>query len=72
MPGLSDSCGVCKTTYLFSLPRCGFCRRPVCANCASRIGGSIFCGKTCGHTFFYGAEEDIEDGEKGNWEDEDE
>jgi hypothetical protein len=26
-----------------------------------RVGGSIFCGKACGHNFFYGADEDIED-----------
>ena len=61
MPGLSDKCGVCGNTYLFSLPRCGFCRRATCANCAVRVGGSLFCGKSCGHNFFYGAEEDIDE-----------
>lgn len=70
MPGLSDTCGVCKTTYLFSLSRCGFCHRPVCANCAFRIGGSIFCGKGCGHTFFYGGDEDVEESVSPDSEDE--
>lgn len=70
MPGLSDTCGVCKTTYLFSLARCGFCHRPVCTSCAFRIGGSIFCGKACGHTFFYGGDEDIEESGSSDTEDE--
>jgi hypothetical protein len=61
MPGLSDKCGVCGATFLFSLPRCGFCHGPMCATCSTRVGGSIFCGKACGHNFFYGADEDIED-----------
>jgi len=61
MPGLSDECGVCGATLLFSLPRCGFCHIPVCTSCTTRVGGSIFCGKACGHNFFYGADEDIED-----------
>ena len=61
MPGLSDKCGVCGSAFLFSLPRCGFCHRAVCANCVSRVGGSVFCSKACGHNFFYGAEEDVDE-----------
>lgn len=61
MPGLADTCGKCGQTYPYSLPRCGFCRRPVCGSCAARIGGAIFCGRTCSHSFFYGADEDIDD-----------
>jgi hypothetical protein len=69
MPGLSDNCEICKKNYLFSLARCGFCRKTVCADCLVRVGGSIFCGKACGHTFFYGAEEDAEDGESSSEDD---
>ncbi len=61
MPGLADVCGGCGRTYPYSLPRCGFCRKPVCADCGTRIGGAVFCGRTCSHSFFYGSEEDIED-----------
>jgi hypothetical protein len=61
MPGLSDKCGVCATAFLFSLPRCGFCHKPVCGDCCVRVGGSPFCGKSCGHSFFYGADEDVDD-----------
>jgi hypothetical protein len=61
MPGLADICRVCGNTYPYSLPRCGFCRRAVCGNCGNRIGGAVFCGKTCSHSFFYGGEEDIEE-----------
>ena len=69
MPGLTDKCGVCLKKFLFSLPRCGFCKKPVCAECAVRTGGGVFCGKACGHTFFYGADEDVEESSS---EDEDE
>ena len=39
MPGLSDNCEICKKNYLFSLPRCGFCHKTVCADCLVRVGG---------------------------------
>jgi hypothetical protein len=61
MPGLSDKCGVCGNTFHFSLPRCGFCHRAVCATCASRVGGNVFCSRACGHNFFYGGEEDVDE-----------
>ncbi len=61
MPGLADRCGVCAGEFLFSLPRCGFCHKAVCGSCAARMGGSVFCGKSCAHAFFYGGEEDVED-----------
>ena len=70
MPGLSDKCGVCQTSFHFSLPRCGFCRKAVCATCNFRVGGAIFCGRACGHNFFYGAEEDVEDVAASDTEDE--
>ena len=61
MPGLADTCRVCGQSYPYGLPRCGFCRRPVCGDCGSRIGGAVFCGRTCSHSFFYGADEDVEE-----------
>jgi len=70
MPGLSDTCGICGKNYLFSLPRCGFCHKAVCATCVVRVGGSVFCGKACGHTFFYGADEDVDETAAGEEEDE--
>ncbi len=63
MPGLTDVCAVCAVEFQFSLSRCGFCHKPVCSSCSFRIGGSVFCGKTCGHSFFYGAQEDVEERE---------
>jgi hypothetical protein len=38
------------------------CRKAVCSSCNFRIGGSLFCSKECGHAFFYGGQEDVEDG----------
>ncbi|MGH9315645.1 MAG: hypothetical protein ACRD1P_00830 [Thermoanaerobaculia bacterium] len=54
MPGLSDRCGVCGQEFPFNLPRCGVCRKMVCASCAVRLGRSVFCGRVCGQIFFYG------------------
>jgi len=59
MPGLADSCEVCKRQFQFSLPRCGFCHRTVCGDCSSRMAGAIFCGRQCAHSFFYGGDEDV-------------
>ena len=70
MPGLSDKCGVCGTSFLFSLPRCGFCHKKVCAACNVRVGGSNFCTKACGHNFFFGGEEDVEDAAGSDVDDE--
>jgi hypothetical protein len=75
MPGLADACGVCKREFQFSLPRCGFCHRTVCGDCASRTAGAIFCSRLCAHSFFYGGEEDVEEereGKKGMGLEEDE
>jgi hypothetical protein len=27
------------------------------------MGGSVFCTRTCAHAFFYGADEDVREGE---------
>lgn len=54
MPAPSDHCGVCGQEFPFNLPRCGVCRKIVCASCAVRLGGSVFCGRVCGQLFFYG------------------
>lgn len=61
MPGLADTCGVCNQKYPFSLPRCTMCRKAVCSNCGSRVGGAAFCSRACGHSFFYGSASDVED-----------
>jgi hypothetical protein len=70
MPGLVDNCGVCKKKFPFSLPRCTMCRKAVCSSCGTRVGGGAFCSRECGHSFFYGAESDVEDREEGEPEDE--
>ncbi|HEY7370207.1 MAG TPA: hypothetical protein VIA29_09990 [Thermoanaerobaculia bacterium] len=62
MPGLADRCMLCRREFPFSLPRCNMCRKAVCSSCNFRIGGSLFCSKECGHAFFYGGQEDVEDG----------
>ena len=72
MPGLADTCNICRRAFLFSLPRCGTCRKPVCLDCGTRTGGAVFCSKTCSHTFFYGAEEDIEEDSRRGGDPEDE
>ena len=59
MPGLTDSCAICKRDFGFSLPRCGFCHRVVCGDCSSRMAGAIFCSRLCAHSFFYGGDEDV-------------
>jgi hypothetical protein len=63
MPGLADLCGVCHQEFPYSLPRCPICHRAVCESCAFRMGGSVFCTRTCAHAFFYGADEDVREGE---------
>ncbi len=70
MPGLADTCGVCKKKFPFSLPRCTMCHKAVCSSCGTRVGGASFCSRECGHSFFYGAESDVEDREEGAPEDE--
>lgn len=65
MPGLSDTCHKCRQIFVYSLPRCGFCRKPVCGNCGSRVGGSVFCSRTCSHAFFYSGDEDVEEERAG-------
>jgi hypothetical protein len=61
MPGLADRCEVCKQEFPFSLSRCGFCHKVVCGSCSIRVGGSLFCGRECGHAFFYGGDEDVDE-----------
>ena len=61
MPGLADRCAVCRREFPFSLGRCGFCHKVVCGDCSTRAGGNLFCSRECGHAFFYGGEEDVED-----------
>jgi len=72
MPGLVDRGGVCGEEFQFSLSRCALCHRPFCSSCSMRIGGSAFCGKECGHAFFYGAGEEVEDSEAAEREEEEE
>lgn len=64
MPGLVDTCGVCKEVFSFSLPRCSMCRKTMCSSCVVRVGGCSFCSRECGHSFFYGGASDVEDGEE--------
>ena len=61
MPGLADRCGVCARQFNFSLARCGFCHKAVCGDCLTRMAGSVFCGRTCSHAFFYGGDEEIDE-----------
>ena len=61
MPGLADRCAICNRDFPFSLGRCGSCRKVVCGGCGVRVGGNLFCGRECGHTFYYGGDEDVED-----------
>lgn len=61
MPGLADRCAVCGKEFTFSLPRCAFCRKAFCSSCSVRVGGSSFSSKECGHAFFYGGQEDVEE-----------
>jgi hypothetical protein len=70
MPGLSDSCGICRRKFPFGLPRCSMCRKPVCNSCGVRVGGAYFCSKTCGHTFFYGSSSDPEEPDSEDLEEE--
>jgi len=61
MAGMSDVCGACKNSFTFGLPRCQMCHKPVCADCAVRMAGSVFCSRLCSHSFFFGAGEDIDE-----------
>jgi hypothetical protein len=71
MPGLTDICGACKQSFPFGLPRCLTCHKPVCADCVVRMAGSVFCGRVCAHAFFFGADEDADEGQSGrDYEDE--
>jgi hypothetical protein len=65
MPALVDKCGVCKQDFPFSLPRCSMCRKAMCSSCGTRVGGARFCSRSCGHSFFYGGESDVEDRDEG-------
>jgi hypothetical protein len=69
MPGLADQCGVCQEKFAFSLPRCPICHRAVCDSCSFRMGGSVFCSRTCGHAFFYGGDEEIQEGDASETDD---
>jgi hypothetical protein len=69
-PGLTDSCGICRQKYPFSLPRCAMCRKVFCSNCGVRVGGARFCSKACGHAFFYGSSADVDDPERESADDE--
>jgi hypothetical protein len=70
MPEPSERCGVCGQEFHFQLSRCGVCGKAVCTSCAVRLGGAIFCGRVCGHIFFYGgAEEEGEEKDAGESED---
>jgi hypothetical protein len=63
MPGLVDRCEVCDKQLNFGLPRCSFCHKTFCTSCSFRVGGCAFCGKECGHAFFFVGEEDVDEGE---------
>jgi len=65
MPGLADVCGACKQSFAFGLPRCQMCHKPVCTDCAVRMAGSVFCSRVCSHSFFFGADEDVDEGSSG-------
>jgi hypothetical protein len=67
--GLSDHCGRCGQEYAYALPRCPVCRRPVCDECAHRMGGNVFCSTECAHAFFFGGEEEIDEAEADRFED---
>ena len=69
MAGLSDNCAVCNSEHQYALPRCPICHKSVCDECAVRMGGSTFCGTDCSHAFFFGGEEEIEEGEVHKYED---
>ena len=63
MPGLADVCGICAREFPFSLQRCAVCRKAVCGDCVVRMSRGVFCGHICAHAFFYGGDEDVEEGE---------
>jgi hypothetical protein len=69
MAGLSDHCAICTQEFLYALPRCPICHKSVCDGCAKRMGGNTFCGTDCSHAFFFGGEEEIEEGEVHRYED---
>jgi hypothetical protein len=69
MPGLADICGACKKSFPFGLPRCLTCHKPVCADCVVRMAGSVFCGRVCAHAFFFGGDEDADEGSSGRGDD---
>jgi len=70
MPGLSDRCGVCAREFQFSLSRCAFCHKAFCSDCSFRVGGSAFCSKQCGHAFFYGSDEEVEEADTPGFDEE--
>ena len=37
---------------------CPICRKRFCADCVHRLGSHRYCSRTCGETFFYGADDD--------------
>lgn len=70
MPGLSDACAVCRQKFPFSLPRCSMCHKAVCGSCGTRMGGTRFCSKACGHSFFYGGSPDVDESDREEEDDE--
>ena len=61
MPGSGDRCAVCGNDLGYTLPRCGFCHKSVCNDCAVRVGGSVFCSRACAHNFFFGGDDDVDE-----------
>src|ERR1700682_3567161 len=55
------TCG--DTDDVARLEKCSVCRKDFCPDCAHRALGRRFCSPDCSRAFFYGDQDDDEDGE---------
>jgi len=58
-----EVCAICGgEQYSFAMKSCPMCKKRYCEQCEHRMGGNVFCSRSCANLFFFSGEDaDLED-----------
>jgi len=57
-PMTDETCAVCgEAKFSFAMKTCPMCKKRYCERCEFRMGGNVFCSRSCGEMFFFSGED---------------